>query len=223
MTLVSLASLLNFLYFAPSYTNTHLHSTTLRSEVISHQLLFWEIFPQGQCFLLIFSGLGVSCIHSTWTPPRKLTGKAVTPVKSLPLNSHPPLWVAIVFTPGHINQTAHERGGGLKGGEGGRDGGRWSGGGRKEKRVLWPNCPLQGRHGDWVGVRRMGPREMRKHNVQSAVCVICSKTNLISGGLQPSYSSALFKEHYKKNTWPSFVALHNFGWITLHWWTANPS
>lgn len=39
---------------------------------------------------------------------------------------------------------------------------------KKEKRVLWPNCPFQGRHGDWVGVRRMGLKEMRKHNVQSA-------------------------------------------------------
>lgn len=54
---------------------------------------------------------------------------------------------------------------------------------KKEKRVLWPNCPRQGRHGDWVGVRRMGLREMRKHNAQSAVCVICSKTNFISGVL----------------------------------------
>lgn len=41
---------------------------------------------------------------------------------------------------------------------------------KKEKRILWPNCPLQGRHGDWVGVRRMGLREMRKHNIQPAVC-----------------------------------------------------
>lgn len=34
-----------------------------------------------------------------------------------------------------------------------------------------------------VGGRRMGLREMRKHNVQSAACVICSKTNFISGAL----------------------------------------
>lgn len=35
---------------------------------------------------------------------------------------YPPI-VAIVFTPGHINQTVRERGGGLKEEEGGRDGG----------------------------------------------------------------------------------------------------
>lgn len=66
---------------------------------------------------------------------------------------------------------------------------------KKEKGVLWPKCPLQGRNGDWAGVRRMRLREMRKHNVQSAVCVMCSSTNFISGALYfyvwPSYSLQL--------------------------------
>lgn len=54
---------------------------------------------------------------------------------------------------------------------------------KKEKQVLWPNCPLQGRHGDWVGVRRMGLREMRKHNAQSAVCHLLQNKFLF---LEPS-------------------------------------
>lgn len=86
----------------------------------------------------------------------------------------------------------HEGGGGLKKEEGGTE--EDGVGEKKEKQILWPNCPLQGRHGDWVGVRRMGLREMRKHNVQSAVCVICSKTNFISGALQSFYSIQLLKE-----------------------------
>lgn len=82
---------------------------------------------------------------------------------------------------------------------------------KKEKRVLWPNCPLQGRHGDWVGVRRMGLREMRKPNVHPAVCVICSKTFFFPGALLAPYSLELLKKQNKKYT--SFIALNNFGWI----------
>lgn len=33
---------------------------------------------------------------------------------------------------------------------------------KKEKRVLWPTCPLQGRHGDWAGVRRMRNEEAKR-------------------------------------------------------------
>lgn len=54
---------------------------------------------------------------------------------------------------------------------------------KKEKQVLWPNCPLQGRHGDWAAGRRKRLREMREHNVQSAVHVIRSCTNSIPGAL----------------------------------------
>lgn len=75
-------------------------------------------------------------------------------------------------------------GGGLNGGEEGvweEGGGRWSGEEKKEKQVLWPNCPLQGRHGDWTAAARSrkGLREMTEHNVQSAVRVSRSWTNLI--------------------------------------------
>lgn len=54
---------------------------------------------------------------------------------------------------------------------------------KKEKQVLWPNCPLQGRHGDWAAARRKR-LEMREHNVQSAVRVMRSRTNSIPRALK---------------------------------------
>lgn len=52
---------------------------------------------------------------------------------------------------------------------------------KKEKWTLWPNCPLQGCHGDWVGVRGMRLKEMREHNVQFPVCHLLQyKLNLLS-------------------------------------------
>lgn len=55
---------------------------------------------------------------------------------------------------------------------------------KKEKQVLWPNCPLQGRHGDWAAARRKRLGEMREHNVQSAVHVMRSCTNSIPRALK---------------------------------------
>lgn len=61
---------------------------------------------------------------------------------------------------------------------------------KKEKWILRPKRPLQGRHGDWVGVRRMGLREVRKHNVQSAVCAFAPKQILFLEPFSPSTVSS---------------------------------
>lgn len=164
-----------------------MYSTYLRSEVISHQLWSWEICPQGQRCLFIVTGLGVSCIHHSltgnWVWESGDANENLSPSPPLSSNSGYCLHPRSYKSDGAWERRRIKR---RRGREGWR---KWSGGGKKEKWVLWPHSPLQGRHGDWVGVRRMRLREMREHNVQSAVCVICTKTNFISGALSPSFSS----------------------------------
>ena len=143
-----------------------IQTTSWRFKVISHQVLSWEIFPPR-------TALAVYC-RQPWrlvyvrhfnipqeTDWESGDANEISPPTTPILHSEWLLSSPRSYKSDRVRERRRtERGWG-------REGQRkmeWRR--KKEKQFLWPNCPLQGRHGDWVAVRRTGLREIRKHNVQ---------------------------------------------------------
>lgn len=52
-------------------------------------------------------------------------------------------------------------------------------GGMERKQVLWPSCPIEGRHGEWDGEWKMQPSRL---DDRAVMCVCVCNTLVLDSG-----------------------------------------
>lgn len=194
----SLSELLLLSTQTHTYTHT-IHSTLLRSKVISHQLLCWETCPPTpRTPVAVYRRRPCHLLYPLHFNTGQETDWGSGDANEISPPQHPSsILSGYCLHPGHINQTVRERGGGLKEEKGGRDGGRWSGGEKRETGLMAKLS--SSRSSRWLGwCKEDGTQGNEK--AQCPPCSVCHllQTNFLPGALLDPYSLELLKRQNKK-------------------------